>query len=98
MERGVKVRRRKTIHFSIVFLLLIIICYCNWKFELIAFNPFFCGKSDGLKVLTWNIHCPEGADDIRQKERRLVREQYRRERKARMEKETELLAEIQHLT
>ena len=49
------------------------------------------------RVTTEILHNGE-LHDIRQKERRLVREQYRRERKARMEKETELLAEIQHLT
>lgn len=52
---------------SFVFLLFILLCFCNWKFKQIAINPsFYNEKSGELKVLTWNVHCSKGADKIRQ--------------------------------
>lgn len=35
---------------------------------MIAINPFFAEGQSDLKVMTWNVHCPDGADSIRQKE------------------------------
>lgn len=35
---------------------------------MIAFNPFFGEEKCELKVMTWNVHCSDGADNIRQKE------------------------------
>lgn len=48
--------------------LLIGAFYCNWKFEVIAINPFYGGEQHELKVMTWNVHCSSGADIIRQKQ------------------------------
>lgn len=47
--------------------LLLIFCYLNWKFEVIAFHPFRNEGQHDLKVMTWNIHCSKGADSIRQR-------------------------------
>ena len=47
--------------------LLIVIGYCNWKYELIAVHPFYIDNQHDLKVMTWNVHCPEGADGNRQR-------------------------------
>lgn len=48
--------------------LLIAVLYCNWKFEVVAINPCYGNEQCELKVMTWNIHCFEGADKKRQKE------------------------------
>ncbi len=48
--------------------LLIVAFYCNWKFEVIAINPCFGCEQHELKVMTWNVHCSNGADIERQKE------------------------------
>ena len=34
---------------------------------MITINPFFCENKCELKVMTWNVHCSNGADLIRQK-------------------------------
>lgn len=42
--------------------------FFNWRYEVIAVHPL---RSDGqheLKVMTWNVHCSRGADNLRQKE------------------------------
>lgn len=59
---------RNSILYSLVFLLLIIIYYCNWKFEIIAINPFYGNEQHDLKVMTWNVHCSNGKDVVSQKE------------------------------
>ncbi len=48
--------------------LLIAVLYCNWKFEVVAIHPFYGNEHHELKVMTWNIHCSNGADLERQKE------------------------------
>ena len=35
---------------------------------MIAVHPFFDEGQYDLKIMTWNVHCPNGADNIRQKE------------------------------
>lgn len=47
---------------------LIVAFYCNRKYELIAVNPWLGNKQHELKVMTWNIRCPRGADNMRQQE------------------------------
>ncbi len=34
---------------------------------MIAFNPFYGEQKCDLQVMTWNVHCPEGADIDRQR-------------------------------
>ena len=47
---------------------LLVVFYFNWRYEVIAINPFFGGEKCDLKVMTWNVHCSRGADSIRQKQ------------------------------
>lgn len=42
--------------------------FCNWHYELIAVHPFYGNDQYELKVMTWNVHCPNGADSKRQRE------------------------------
>ena len=53
---------------ALCFALLIAVLYCNWKFEVVAINPCYGNKQCELKVMTWNVHCSNGADIERQKE------------------------------
>lgn len=46
--------------------LLLVVCYLNWKYEVIAFHPFSGDGQAELKVMTWNVHCSNGADKTRQ--------------------------------
>lgn len=55
------------IYVSILFAILFVTTFFNWKFEVIAFNPFWEEGESELKVMTWNVHCSNGADQIRQK-------------------------------
>lgn len=41
--------------------------FCNWKFEIVAINPFFGNEQSELKVMTWNVHCLKGTGYDRQK-------------------------------
>ena len=43
------------------------VSYFNWKYEVIAINPFYGEEKCELKVMTWNVHCSEGADNDRQR-------------------------------
>ena len=47
---------------------LFVLFYLNRKYEVIACNPFYGEKECELKLITWNVHCSNGADYIRQKE------------------------------
>lgn len=47
--------------------LFIVALCCNWKFEIIAISPCYGSEQYDLKVLTWNVHCSDGADNQRQK-------------------------------
>lgn len=47
--------------------LLLVVYYLNWKFEVIAFHPFRSEGKAGLRVMTWNVHCSNGADSVRQR-------------------------------
>ncbi len=47
--------------------LLVVASYCNWKLEVIAINPFYANWQHDLKVMTWNVHCSDGTDDLRQR-------------------------------
>lgn len=42
--------------------LLTAVFYCNWKYEVIAIHPFYGNEHHELKVMTWNVHCSNGAD------------------------------------
>lgn len=46
---------------------LLVVVYFNWKYEVVAINPFYGKDECKLKVMTWNVHCSEGADIIRQR-------------------------------
>ena len=41
--------------------------YCNWRYEVIAMHPFYGDNKHDLKVMTWNVRCPDGADMKRQR-------------------------------
>ena len=47
-------------------LVLLVAFYFNGKYEVIAINPFLRAEKFDLKVMTWNVHCSEGTDIIRQ--------------------------------
>ena len=36
--------------------LLLVVCYLNWKFEVIAVHPFAGSDDYDIRVMTWNIH------------------------------------------
>lgn len=48
--------------------LFVVIVYCNWRYEVIAVHSFYGDDQHELKVMTWNVHCPNGADSERQRE------------------------------
>ena len=50
------------------FVVFLVVSYYNNKFEVIAFNSFWGEEKFELKVMTWNIRCPIGADNMRQRE------------------------------
>ncbi len=52
--------------FALCLALLIVALYCNRKFEVIAINPCYGNELHELKVMTWNVHCSNGADYDRQ--------------------------------
>lgn len=54
------------IFICVLLTLLFITTFYNWKYEVIAINPFLGEGKYELKVMTWNVHCPYGADPIRQ--------------------------------
>lgn len=53
--------------FAAFLCVLVAATYCNWKYEVIAFHPFYGDDQYELKVMTWNVHCPNGADSKRQR-------------------------------
>lgn len=61
--------KTKVLVFIGIFLLILgAAYYFNRKYEVIALSPL---RDDGVhdfKVLTWNVHCPKGADNNRQRE------------------------------
>lgn len=59
---------RYKIVFAVLLSLLLVISYCNWKYEVIAFHPFRSEGQPELTVMTWNVYCPNGADSSRQKD------------------------------
>ena len=46
---------------------LLVATYFNLKYEVLAINLIGGEKESELKVMTWNVHCSEGADVIRQR-------------------------------
>ena len=48
-------------------LVLLVVDYLNWKYEMIAINPVLGEEKSELKVMTWNVHCSRGADSTRQR-------------------------------
>lgn len=56
----------KKIGLGIGFALVACAIYVNQKYEVFAFHPFFGSDDADLKVMTWNVHCPNGADSVRQ--------------------------------
>lgn len=61
-------KSKKTYAFAAFLCLLVAIVYCNWKYEVIAVHPFYGDDQYELKVMTWNVYCPNGADSKRQRE------------------------------
>lgn len=55
------------ISICICLVLLFTAAYLNWKYEVIAINPFYGEQKCELKVMTWNVHCSVGADNDRQR-------------------------------
>lgn len=54
--------------FAAFLCVLVAAIYCNWKYEVIAVHPFYGDDQYELKVMTWNVHCPNGADSKRQRD------------------------------
>lgn len=46
---------------------LLVAIYFNWKYEVVAINIIEGEEESELKVMTWNVHCSEGADSTRQR-------------------------------
>lgn len=57
--------KRRTAIFLCSFFVIVAVVL-NHKYEIIAFHPFFGSDYGNLKVMTWNVHCPDGADSVRQ--------------------------------
>lgn len=60
---------KQTLKFSLLFgSIFLLLFFYNNKLELIAFHPFRNNNAKfDIKVLTWNVHCPEGTYYERQK-------------------------------
>ena len=61
-----KLKTRYIITIICLLVLLVVIC-CNWKYEVISINLIGGEEDSELKVMTWNVHCSEGADSTRQR-------------------------------
>lgn len=59
-------KQRRKIGLGIGAVVSAIALFLNCRFEVIAFHPFFGSDDVDLKVMTWNVHCPNGADSVRQ--------------------------------
>lgn len=59
-------KKKYIVAISLCLMLLLIGCYLNWKYEVIAFHPFRSEGKAEMRVLTWNVHCSLGADKTRQ--------------------------------
>lgn len=59
---------KKSYAFVALLCVLAIAIFCNFHYELIAVHPFYGDDQYELKVMTWNVHCPNGADSKRQRE------------------------------
>ena len=64
---GIELKTKHRIYISVLFVVLFVTIFFNWKYEIIAFNPFREEGGVELKVMTWNVHCSKSADKIRQK-------------------------------
>ena len=60
-------KRNNIAHIVGCLTLLFIAIFINWKFEVIVFHPFRNKGLPELKVMTWNVHCSNGADSVRQR-------------------------------
>lgn len=58
---------KKTYAFAAFLCVLVAAIYCNWHYEVIAVHPFYGDDQYELKVMTWNVHCPDSADCKRQR-------------------------------
>lgn len=47
--------------------LLSVVGHLNYRTEAFVFHPFYGSDDSDLKVMTWNVHCPEGAEPDRQR-------------------------------
>lgn len=54
--------------FAAFLCVLVAAIYFNWKYEVIAVHPFYGDDQYELKVMTWNVHCSNGVDSMRQRE------------------------------
>ena len=59
---------KKSYAFAAFLCVLVAAIYCNWHYEVIAVHPFYGDERQELKVMTWNVHCPDGADSKRQRD------------------------------
>lgn len=57
---------KKIIVTIVVLLLILVAAYFNSKYKIVAINPFVGGGESELKVMTWNVRCPQGTDTYRQ--------------------------------
>lgn len=56
--------------------LLLVVCYLNWKFEVIAVHPFAGSDDYDIRVMTWNIHASKAIPISKQRAiARLIKEQ-----------------------
>lgn len=66
MKKSLKNRNSKYLIAGCLALILVV-CILNWRFQVFAFHPFRCEGQHDLNVMTWNVHCSEGAGIIRQR-------------------------------
>lgn len=61
-------KKIRKIGIAICALLILAFAYLNHRYEVVALHLFAGSDDADLKVMTWNVHCSEGTDIIRQKE------------------------------
>ena len=60
-------KRKYKVIIGLCLVVLLVVCFLNWKYEVVAFHPFRSGGRSELNVMTWNVHCSLGADELRQR-------------------------------
>ena len=76
LERKNKLKKKNKSIIGLCLVLLLVVCYLNWKFEVIAVHPFAGSDDYDIRVMTWNIHASKDIPLSKQRAiARLIKEQ-----------------------